>query len=80
MATFVLTALHNIDRPQIGLHIDRGQQLNINLNMNGITPVNLFNNSRCQSLLAQQFRVNGIDVPITDVGIYSRGHWDIKMK
>lgn len=47
MATFVLTARHDIDRLG-GLHIDRGQQYTININMMGITPYNLFNNSRCR--------------------------------
>lgn len=79
MPSFILTATHNIDRPQIGLHIDRGQQFTININMMGISPVNLFNNSRCQSALTQQFQMNGINVPKTDYGIYSRGSWDIKM-
>lgn len=80
MPSFVLTATHNIDRPQIGLHIDRGQQFIININMMGITPNNLFNNSRCQDALLQQFRCNGIDVPKSDIGVYNRGAWDIKMK
>lgn len=80
MASFVITATHNIDRPQIGLHIDRGQQFTININMMGITPVNLFGNSRCADALARQFQLNGIDVPKTDIGIYSRGAWDIQYK
>ena len=79
MPTFVLTATHNIDRPKAGLHIDRGQSFTVNINMMGITPVNLFNNSRCQAALVQQFQVNGINVPKTDYSIYSRGNWDIKI-
>ena len=75
----MLTATHNIDRPQIGLHINRGQTFMININMMGVTPNNLFNNPRCQVALAQQFQINGISVPKTDIGIYSRGAWDIKM-
>ncbi len=78
MATFVLTARHDIDRLG-GLRIDRGQQYTININMMGITPYNLFNNSRCRDALIQQFRMNGIDVPSSDTGIYSKGTWDIKM-
>lgn len=77
MAKFVLTATHNIDRP--GLHIDKGQQITLNINVFGITPNNLFNNSRCQDALIQQFGVNGINVPKTDYGVYGRGAWDIKM-
>lgn len=79
MPTFILTATHNIDRPQTGLHIVRGQSFTININMIGISPINLFNNSRCQAALIQQFQMNGINVPKTDYGIYSRGSWDIKM-
>lgn len=79
MPQFEITASRNIDRPQIGLHIDKGQQFTININMMGITPYNLFNNSRCQDALVQQFRMNGIDVPKTDYSIYGRGSWDIRM-
>lgn len=79
MPKFVIKATHNIDRPQIGLHINKGQEFTININMMGITPNNLFGNSRCQDALIQQFRVNGIDVPRSDYGIYSRGTWDITM-
>lgn len=80
MPTFILTATHNINRPQIGLSIARGQQFTININMNGITPMNLFGNSRCADALVRQFQLNDIWVPKTDSGIYSRGAWDIKMK
>lgn len=80
MPTFVLTARHNIDRPQIGLHVCRGQEITVNINMMGITPGNLFGNSRCRDALVRQFRVCGIDVPPTDAGVYSRGAWDIAMK
>ncbi len=38
MPTFVLTARHDINRPQIGLHVCRGQEITINVNMLGITP------------------------------------------
>lgn len=79
MPTFLLTATHNIDRPQCGLHIDKGQSITVNINVSGITPSNLFNNSRCAFHLVQQFRINGIIVPKTDCGVYSRGSWDIKM-
>lgn len=79
MPTFELTARHDINRVN-GLHICRGQQITININMMGITPMNLFGNSRCVDQLVQQFRMNGIDVPKSDSGIYSRGAWDIQMK
>lgn len=80
MPTFVLTARHDINRPQIGLHVCRGQEITININMLGITPMNLFGNSRCQDALVRQFLLNGIDVPKTDAAVYSRGAWDIKMR
>ena len=79
MASFELTAKHQIDRPG-GLHIDRGQTFTININMMGITPNNLFGNSRCADVLVKQFQLNGIDAPKTDCGIYGRGAWEIKMK
>lgn len=79
MATFEITARHQIDRSG-GLHIDRGQTFTININMMGITPTNLFGNSRCADLLERQFRINGIEVPKTDSGVYSRGAWDVVMK
>lgn len=79
MATFELTARNQIDRAG-GLHIERGQTFSININMTGITPNNLFGNSRCADLLVRQFQNNGIYAPKTDTGIYARGAWDIKMK
>ncbi len=80
MPTFVLTARHDINRPQIGLHVCRGQEITINVNMLGITPGNLFGNPRCQGMVVRQFQLNGIDVPKTDSAVYSRGAWDIKMR
>lgn len=79
MPTFEITARHQIDRTG-GLHIDRGQTFTININMMGITPVNLFGNSRCADQLVRQFALNGIEVPKNDSGVYSRGAWDIVMK
>lgn len=79
MATFELTARHQIDRCG-GLHIERGHTFTININMMGITPNNLFGNSRCMEQLVRQFELNGISVPRTDSGVYSRGAWDIVMR
>ena len=79
MASFVITARTNIDRAN-GFHINRGQEFNININMCGITPINLFGNSRCKAQLMQQLRLNGIDLPETDPVMLSKGYWDIKMK
>ena len=79
MPQFQLTATHQIDRAN-GLHIDKGQTFTVNINLMGITPYNLFNNPRCKDALIQQFKINGIDAPYSDAGIYSRGAWDIKMK
>lgn len=77
MAQFQLTATNNIDR-QNGFHLDKGTTITVNIHMTGITPYNLFNNSRCKENLIQQFHLNGIDLPYTD-SIFSRGAWTIKM-
>lgn len=77
MAQFTLTARNNIDRP--GCHISRGTTFDININIMGITPNNLFNNPRCVDQLARQFKINGIDLPMTDRGVYNKGAWDIQM-
>lgn len=45
----------------------------------GITPNNLFNNSRCKEPLLQQFKMNGIDLPQNDILYTNKGAWDIKM-
>ena len=44
MATFTLTAKYQSTRTG-GFHIDKGDQFVIHINMAGITPINLFNNS-----------------------------------
>lgn len=77
MATFELTAKYNTSRPG-GLYIEKGQQITININMMGIEPGNLFGNNRCKDMLVQQFKLNGINVPPTDTGIYGRGLWDVR--
>lgn len=77
MPTFILTARQNTFRAS-GLYIEKGQHITININMMGIEPNNLFNNSRCQDALVQQFKLNGIFAPPTDYGLYSRGTWDVK--
>lgn len=78
MAQFEITARHDINRPN-GFHIDKGAIFTINIPMMGIGPGNLFNNNRCQEALLQQFKINGMDIPKTDIGFYSRGSWDVKM-
>jgi hypothetical protein len=79
MATFTLTAKYQSTRTG-GFHIDKGDQFVIHINMAGITPINLFNNSRCRDQLIKQFKINGIDLPPTDPLYNSPGAWDIKMK
>lgn len=79
MPLFELTARSQIHRSN-GLHISRGETITINIPMSGITPVNLFGNSRCTNQLVQQFKNHGIEAPISDSGVFSRGAWDIKMK
>jgi hypothetical protein len=79
MSTFIIKARNNIDRAN-GFHIDKGQEFIISINMSGITPINLFGNSRCKAQLIQQLRFNGINLPDTDPVMLSKGYWDIKMK
>ncbi len=76
MPQFVLTAIH----PSFfgGQSIDRGQSFTINAPM-GITPVNLFKNSRCADSILQQFKAQGIDLP-KNSPLLNGGNWDIKMK
>lgn len=76
MAQFVLTARHTSDIG--GQHIDRGQMFNINVAMTGITPVNLFGNSRCADTVIRQFSAQGIELP-KNSPLLNGGHWDIKM-
>ena len=77
MAQFVLTARH----PSFfgGQYIDRGQSFTINIPMMGITPVNLFNNSRCADSILKQFSAQGIELPKSSP-LLNGGHWEIKMK
>lgn len=79
MPTFELTAKQSINRPG-GFYIARGQEITITIPMMGIGPNNLFGNNRCKEALVRQFQLNGIDIPPTDTGIYSRGLWDVRMK
>lgn len=77
MATFELTLRHNmcIDRQTW----DKGQQFDIKIGMMGITPTNLFGNSRCVDTVLRQFSAQGLDLP-RNSPFLNRGHWDIKMK
>lgn len=80
MPSFEITARSDEYRAGNQLHIDRGQTFTINVNCTGITPNNLFNNSRCADALYRQFQLNGIDVPRTDPLFTTAGKWEIKMK
>ena len=75
---FVLTLKNQVDRPN-GFHLDKGAVFTINISMAGITPNNLFNNSRCKEQLIQQFRYQGVELPKNDILYLSKGMWDIKM-
>lgn len=77
MAQFTLTARNDIYRP--GCYISRGTTFDITINVMGITPNSLFNNPRCADQLSRQFKINGIDLPMTDRGVFSKGAWDIQM-
>lgn len=78
MAQFVLTLRHDVNRPN-GFHLDKGYECTINIPVMGITPNDLFNNSRCKGPLLQQFKMNGIDLPQNDILYTNKGAWDIKM-
>lgn len=75
MPTFVLTARHDINRGQ--MHIGRGQQFQINVNMMGVGPNNLFNNGRCHDALKAQLEKEGIYLSERDMR-GGKGMFDIK--
>ena len=77
MASFVLTLRHNASIA--GQDLTKGQQFNLNVNMMGITPTNLFGNSRCVDTVLRQFSAQGLDLP-KNSPLLNGGHWDIKMK
>lgn len=77
MAQFIITARHPSDIG--GRHINRGQQFSLNVNMLGITPSNLFNNSRCVDTVLRQFAAQGLDLP-KNSPLLNGGHWDIKIR
>lgn len=79
MAQFVLTARYDINRSN-QFHLDKGTQLNITIPMAGISTFNLFNNSRCKDALLNQFKLQGINIPASDMAFYSLGCWDVKMR
>lgn len=78
MATFVLTARGHMTNGTTGMYIPKGHQMTITIPMIGITPNNLFGNSRCKDLLLQQFAVNGISLAPNSPWL-NRGYWDIRM-
>ena len=75
MQAFIITAKHDINRGQ--MHIDKGAQYMININMSCIGPNNLFNDSRCHDMLKQQLERNGIYLSDSDIK-GGRGMFDIK--
>lgn len=77
MASFILTLRHNACIA--GQDLTRGQQFSLNVNMMGITPTNLFGNSRCVDTVLRQFSAQGLDLP-KNSPLLNGGHWDIKMK
>lgn len=80
MPCFEITARSDAHRDGNHLHINKGQTFTINVNSAGITPNNLFNNSRCADSLYRQFQKNDINVPRTDPLFRNSGLWEIKMK
>lgn len=77
MPEFNITAKQGITRGQ--MHIDKGQTFSININMQGIGPNNLFNNSRCHDMLKRQLEINGIYLSDSDIR-GGRGLFDINIK
>lgn len=77
MALFILTARHQSNIG--GQHIDRGASFTVNIPKDGITPVNLFGNSRCTDILLHQLGAQGLVLP-KNSPLLNRGHWDIQMK
>lgn len=77
MAKFEIMANRSSDIA--GLHIDRGQTFTINIPMRGISPTNLFGNSRCADTILRQFSAQGLDLP-KNSPLLNSGHWEIKMK
>lgn len=79
MSTFVLTANKDIYRAN-GVHIYKGQEFIVNINVTGITTNNLFSSSLCQKNLYQQLSVvGGINLPPTDPVFRTRGYWNVNM-
>lgn len=77
MAQFTITARHTSNIG--GQHVERGQQFNVNVCMMGITPINLFNNSRCADTILKQLSAQGLELP-KNSPLLNGGHWDIKMR
>lgn len=75
---FVLTLRNPVNRAD-GTHLDRGATFLINIPVMGITPNNLFGNSRCKEQLIKQLQFHGIDLPKNDPLYNNKGYWDIKM-
>lgn len=78
MATFELTARHDMCIGS-GKVVPKGSCVTLNIYQMGITPVNLFNNSRCENDVLRQFTLQGIDIP-RNSAFLNRGHWDIRIK
>lgn len=78
MATFDLIARHQMVLGN-GIVVAKGSPVTLNIHIQGITPVNLFGNSRCKDQILQQFAVNGIQLP-PNSPFLNKGHWEIKMR
>lgn len=78
MAQFVLTAKSDKTLGG-GQCIVRGESFRITIPMMGITPVNLFHNSRCADTILKEFKRHNIDLP-KNSPLLNGGNWDIKME
>jgi len=78
MPRFELTAKSDLYRAD-GTHIKKGEVVPLPIPMQGITPYNIFNNSRCAEQVRRQMQLQGINVKPGDAHLLSRGMWDVKM-
>lgn len=76
MPKFEITAKSDINTN--GCNVYRGQSFQIEINMGGIFPSNLFGNSRCADTLRRQLALHDIDVAPNSPALIG-GKWDIKM-
>lgn len=78
MPQFNITARHQTCLGN-GMVIDKGDNFTLNIPMVGITPNNLFGNSRCKDIILRQFSNQGIELH-PNSPLLNSGRWDIKAR